>query len=142
MKKLITASILLLSTYVIASPFITLKQTEIALANKDAATLKKTIDFESVKNTMAAQMLSASDDEKSGFAALGAVIAMQMLDRLLTPEGITELMGGNTDTDFEIVKVNLVSINSLIVDVDSGDKVTSIIMSRDIINWRITGFGN
>ena len=158
-----TAIIAGLVAYTLASPFITLKQTEIAVKNKDVATLKKTIDFESVKNSFSAQMIKemAEDKNSSGFAAIGAMIGISVLDNIITPEVLVSFMSEGAESNIQgsvrdkvtgldnvvgglhnkkLVDVKILSINTMIMTMRSSDKDIDVILGRDIINWRITGF--
>jgi hypothetical protein len=96
----------LFAIYVAAAPYITVQQMKSAAENHDGEALSEYIEFPSVRQSLKDQMNAMfakkmAEDEKmkdNPFAALGAVFAGMMVDKLVdsyvTPAAITQLMAG------------------------------------------------
>ncbi|WP_436862876.1 DUF2939 domain-containing protein [Acinetobacter haemolyticus] len=97
--------VLLVFGYLFASPYLTIYQIRQAIEQEDSAALASHIDFPSVRQSLKdqvnAQMLQdmpQAPSSERGLAALGAILASSMLDKvvdvMVSPQGITMLMQG------------------------------------------------
>lgn len=97
--------VLLVFGYLFASPYLTIYQIRQAIEQEDSAALASHIDFPSVRQSLKdqvnAQMLQdmpQAPSSERGLAALGAILASSMLDKvvdvMVSPQGITVLMQG------------------------------------------------
>ncbi|NKF23063.1 DUF2939 domain-containing protein [Solimonas marina] len=103
---IVAVAVVLVVGYVAVGPFVTLYGIQQAVNDKDAEALRDNVDFpalrESVKGQFTAamtQQMKQSDTESNGFAALGAGLAMLMVDKavdqFVTPEGLTALLAND-----------------------------------------------
>jgi len=166
MKKIVIAVFVLVLGYWIVSPYLTLMSLQADIEARDGESLAEKVDFPSVRASLkdqmnvmlTKQMASASNDDPWGAAgaAIGAAFASTlvngMVDGLVTPAGLIELMSSgetpqsnsgsqNTDEDLAISDADLryQSINkfSATFEGDSGDEM-KVILRRDGFGWKIT----
>ncbi|MCH7335743.1 DUF2939 domain-containing protein [Acinetobacter sp. NIPH 2699] len=105
LKTSIVVVLLLVVGYLFAAPYLTIYQIHQAVKNDDSTALAGHIDFPSVRQSLKdqvnAQMLKDIPQVSSsdrGLAALGAVLASSMVDKLVdvmvTPQGVSMLLQG------------------------------------------------
>lgn len=105
-KKLIGALIaivVVICGYLYASPYLVLNSIKKAAQAGDSDTVSKYIDYPSVRQSFKDQMnvvmmKEMGKHENNGFAALGAMLASsmveKMVDAIVTPEGMTMMLKG------------------------------------------------
>lgn len=153
--------------YMVAAPYITVYQMKSAAEDHDGEALSEHIDFPSVRqslkdqiNVMFAKKMAEDKDMKDNpFAALGAVFAGTMVDKMVdayvTPAGITQLMAGQkpkTSTESGSVTVSesereplsnasmsYESLSKFVVTVEGNDgEEGRFILRRQGISWKLT----
>ena len=168
-KKLIGALIavivVLVGGYYYASPYLALNTIKKAAQAGDSDTVSKYIDYPSVRqsfkdqmNAMMAKELMNQDTD--GFAALGAMLASTMVDKmvdgLVTPEGMTLMFKGKNLRDAEQdsqdtqtaetqeqpkpeYEAGYTSMNDFEVVIKDQDqsKEVKVLMVRDGLSWKI-----
>ncbi len=169
-KKLIGALIaivVLICGYLYATPYLALNNIKKAAQAGDSDTVSKYIDYPSVRqsfkdqmNAMMAKELMNQDTD--GFAALGAMLASTMVDKMIdgfvTPEGMTlmlqgkdlkqsaqQSMGGQDSSnqeneepkpEYEAGYTSLNDFEVVIKDQDQSKEV-KVLMVRDGLSWKI-----
>ena len=168
-KKLIGALIavivVLVGGYYYASPYLALNTIKKAAQAGDSDTVSKYIDYPSVRqsfkdqmNAMMAKELMNQDTD--GFAALGAMLASTMVDKMVdgfvTPEGMTLMLKGkdlrdaeqdsqDTQTaetqeqpkpEYEAGYTSMNDFEVVIKDQDQSKEV-KVLMVRDALSWKI-----
>lgn len=92
-----------LAAFLYYSPFIALRAMQSAIERRDAPALADYVDFpalrENLKNTFTAKLMAGDGSGKdSGMnamvAAFGSVLIGKLVDAMITPEGLAELMRG------------------------------------------------
>lgn len=167
-KKLIGALIavvVVICGYLYASPYLALNSIKKAAQAGDSEKVSKYIDYPSVrqsfKDQMNAMMMKEMANQKNdGFAALGAMLASTMVDKMVdgivTPEGMTLMLQGknlkesqqsNTPTESEAnqeiqkpeYSSGYTSINDFEVLIKDQDKAkeVKVHMVRDGLSWKI-----
>ena len=168
-------ALILLAAY-IASPFWTLNGMKNAVANNDAISIADSVDFpalrESLKANIQAQMASeTAKPDADGFEAFGSALAAMMIgpmiDALVTPEGLIQIMQGkdidslsdmesgqaaNSDssttgpTKMNISKMGYETINRFTVDIseDAHENIDSknatlVFSRRGLLSWKLSG---
>ena len=167
-KKIIGAIIALavaICGYLYATPYIALNNIKKAAQAGDSETVSKYIDYPSVRqsfkdqmNAMMAKELMNQDTD--GFAALGAMLASTMVDKMVdgfvTPEGMTLMLKGKNLKDAEQdsrdtqtaetqeeskpeYEAGYTSMNDFEVIIkDQGQsKEVKVLMVRDGLSWKI-----
>ena len=168
-KKLIGALIavivVLVGGYYYASPYLALNTIKKAAQAGDSDTVSKYIDYPSVRqsfkdqmNAMMAKELMNQDTD--GFAALGAMLASTMVDKMVdgfvTPEGMTLMLKGKNLKDAEQdsqdaqtaetqeqpkpeYEAGYTSLNDFEVVIKDQDqsKEVKVLMVRDGLSWKI-----
>ena len=168
-KKLIGALIavivVLVGGYYYASPYLALNTIKKAAQAGDSETVSKYIDYPSVRqsfkdqmNAMMAKELMNQDTD--GFAALGAMLASTMVDKMVdgfvTPEGMTLMLKGKNLKDAEQdsqdaqtaetqeqpkpeYEAGYTSLNDFEVVIKDQDqsKEVKVLMVRDGLSWKI-----
>ena len=168
-KKLIGALIavivVLVGGYYYASPYLALNTIKKAAQAGDSDTVSKYIDYPSVRqsfkdqmNAMMAKELMNQDTD--GFAALGAMLASTMVDKMVdgfvTPEGMTLMLKGKNLKDAEQdsqdaqtaetqeqpkpeYEAGYTSLNDFEVVIKDQDqsKEVKVLMARDGLSWKI-----
>lgn len=169
-KKLIGAFIaivVVICGYLYATPYIALNNIKKAAQAGDSDTVSKYIDYPSVrqsfKDQMNAMMMKEMANQKDdGFAALGAMLASTMVDKMIdgfvTPEGMTMMlqgkdlkdsaeqsMGGQDSSnqekeepkpEYEAGYTSLNDFEVVIKDQDQSKEV-KVLMVRDGLSWKI-----
>lgn len=169
-KKLIGAIIaivVMICGYLYATPYLALNNIKKAAQAGDSDTVSKYIDYPSVRqsfkdqmNAMMAKELMNQDTD--GFAALGAMLASTMVDKMIdgfvTPEGMTlmlqgkdlkqsaqQSMGGQDSSnqeneepkpEYEAGYTSLNDFEVVIKDQDQSKEV-KVLMARDGLSWKI-----
>ena len=167
-KKLIGALIaivVVICGYLYATPYLALNNIKKAAQAGDSDTVSKYIDYPSVRqsfkdqmNAMMAKELMNQDTD--GFAALGAMLASTMVDKMVdgfvTPEGMTLMLKGKNLKDAEQdsrdtqtaetqeeskpeYEAGYTSMNDFEVIIkDQGQsKEVKVLMVRDGLSWKI-----
>ena len=167
-KKLIGALIaivVVICGYLYATPYLALNNIKKAAQAGDSETVSKYIDYPSVRqsfkdqmNAMMAKELMNQDTD--GFAALGAMLASTMVDKMVdgfvTPEGMTLMLKGKNLKDAEQdsrdtqtaetqeeskpeYETGYTSMNDFEVIIkDQGQsKEVKVLMVRDGLSWKI-----
>ena len=167
-KKIIGAIIALavaICGYLYATPYIALNNIKKAAQAGDSETVSKYIDYPSVRqsfkdqmNAMMAKELMNQDTD--GFAALGAMLASTMVDKMVdgfvTPEGMTLMLKGKNLKDAEQdsqdaqtaetqeqpkpeYEAGYTSLNDFEVVIKDQDqsKEVKVLMVRDGLSWKI-----
>lgn len=169
MNKKITWSIIgviiLVLGYLYASPYIVLNSIKNAAQAEDIEKVSAYIDYPSVRqsfkdqmNAMMAKELMNQDTD--GFAALGAMLASTMVDKMVdgfvTPEGMTLMLKGKNLKDAEQdsqdaqtaetqeqpkpeYEAGYTSLNDFEVVIKDQDqsKEVKVLMVRDGLSWKI-----
>lgn len=162
---LIAVIVVLVGGYYYASPYLALNTIKKAAQAGDSDTVSKYIDYPSVRqsfkdqmNAMMAKELMNQDTD--GFAALGAMLASTMVDKMVdgfvTPEGMTLMLKGknlkdaeqdyqDTQTaetqeqpkpEYEAGYTSLNDFEVVIKDQDQSKEV-KVLMVRDGLSWKI-----
>ena len=167
-KKLIGALIeivVVICGYLYATPYLALNNIKKAAQAGDSDTVSKYIDYPSVResfkdqmNAMMAKELMNQDTD--GFAALGAMLASTMVDKMVdgfvTPEGMTLMLKGKNLKDAEQnpqdtqtaetqeqpkpeYEAGYTSMNDFEVVIKDQDqsKEVKVLMVRDGLSWKI-----
>ena len=167
-KKLIGALIaivVVICGYWYATPYLALNSIKKAAQAGDSDTVSKYIDYPSVRqsfkdqmNAMMAKELMNQDTD--GFAALGAMLASTMVDKMVdgfvTPEGMTLMLKGKNLKDAEQdsqdaqtaetqeqpkpeYEAGYTSLNDFEVVIKDQDqsKEVKVLMVRDGLSWKI-----
>ena len=169
-KKLIGALIaivVVICGYLYASPYLALNNIKKAAQAGDSDTVSKYIDYSSVRQSFKDQMNAKMAKEvmkqdNDGFAALGAMLASTMVDKMIdgivTPEGMTlmlqgkdlkqsaqQSMGGQDSSnqekeepkpEYEAGYTSLNDFEVVIKDQDQSKEV-KVLMVRDGVSWKI-----
>ena len=167
-KKLIGALIavvVVICGYLYASPYLALNSIKNAAQAGDSEKVSKYIDYPSVrqsfKDQMNAMMMKEMTNQKNdGFAALGAMLASTMVDKMVdgivTPEGMTLMLQGknlkesqrsNTPIESEAKQekqkpeyssgyTSMNDFEVLIKDQDKAKEV-KVHLVRDGLSWKI-----
>ena len=167
-KKLIGALIaivVVICGYLYATPYIALNNIKKAAQAGDSDTVSEYIDYPSVRQSfkdqvnakMAKELMNQDND---GFAALGAMLASTMVDKmidgLVTPEGMTLMLKGKSLKDAEQssqdaqtaetqeepkpeYEAGYTSMSDFEVVIKKQDqsKEVKVLMVRDGLSWKI-----
>lgn len=168
-KKIIGAIIALVVVicgYLYASPYIAINNIKNAAQVGDSEKVSKYIDYPSVrqsfKDQMNAMMMKEMANHKDdGFAALGAMLASTMVDKMIdgfvTPEGMTMMMQGKdlkdtaqssegtstTETkeeeDQPEYKTRYTSYSDfeVVIQDPNDSKAVTVKMVRDGLSWKV-----
>ena len=168
-KKLIGALIaivVVICGYLYATPYLALNNIKKAAQAGDSDTVSKYIDYPSVRqsfkdqmNAMMAKELMNQDTD--GFAALGAMLASTMVDKMIdgivTPEGMTLMLKGKDLRDAEQddsqdaqtakteekpkpeYEAGYTSMNDfeVVIKDQQQSKEVKVLMVRDGLSWKI-----
>ena len=167
-KKLIGALIaivVIICGYLYATPYLALNNIKKAAQAGDSDTVSKYIDYPSVRQSfkdqlnakMAKEVMKQDND---GFAALGAMLASTMVDKMIdgivTPEGMTLMLKGkdlrdaeqdsqDTQTaetqeqpkpEYEAGYTSMNDFEVVIKDQDQSKEV-KVLMVRDGLSWKV-----
>lgn len=147
--------------YAIASPYVVVNTLQQAVTNNDADTLVEYVDFPLVRQHMKDQlnatmlqnmMESESDNPFAAFGlVLGGALVEQMVDTLVTPAGLIQLMqrgeidpqapaepvAGN-DTTVEMAYQSWERFAVMITSTTTGNTTTVILQRNGLWEWRVT----
>lgn len=174
LKISIIGFILLAIVYLFASPYIALHQIKNAAQKGNSDELASYIDFPSVrqsfKDQLNAQMVKEMANQKNdndGFAALGAMFASVMVDKmvdaLVTPQGMTLMLQGkdfkqselnrnpsevkedmpssNENIDYSLSYQSFNRVNVTLHNKQKPEKGNATVkMERDGLSWKIKAF--
>ena len=159
------AIVVVICGYLYATPYLALNNIKKAAQAGDSDTVSKYIDYPSVRqsfkdqmNAMMAKELMNQDTD--GFAALGAMLASTMVDKMVdgfvTPEGMTLMLKGKNLKDAEQdsqdaqtaetqeqpkpeYEAGYTSLNDFEVVIKDQDqsKEVKVLMVRDGLSWKI-----
>ena len=167
-KKLIGALIaivVVICGYLYATPYLALNNIKKAAQAGDSDTVSKYIDYPSVRQSFKDQLNAkmakeVMNQDNDGFAALGAMIASSMVDKMIdgivTPEGMTLMLKGKNLKDTEQdsqdaqaaetqeepkpeYEAGYTSMNDFEVVIKDQDqsKEVKVLMARDGLSWKI-----
>ena len=167
-KKLIGALItivVVIGGYLYATPYLALNNIKKAAQAGDSDTVSKYIDYPSVRQSFKDQMNAVMAKElmkqdNNGFAALGAMLASSMVDKMIdgvvTPEGMTLMLKGKSLKDTEQdsrdaqttetkeepkpeYEAGYTSMNDFEVMIKDPDqtKEVKVLMVRDGLSWKV-----
>lgn len=162
MKKisiLVIGLLVVIASYLYASPYLALNNIKNAAQARDADKLSSYIDFPSVKQGVKEQVKAkfASEmitgENQNGFEALGSMLAASMIDTLvdglITPDGMAAMMlekSTEADTTQEEsnefkeldYETSYTSFNSFQVDINNKEnRGVKITLYRDGLRWKI-----
>lgn len=161
----IIALVVVICGYLYATPYIVLNSIKKAAQAGDSDTVSKYIDYPSVRQSLKDQMNAMMakeliNQDNDGFAALGAMLASTMVDKMVdgfvTPEGMTLMLKGknlkgaeqdsrDTQTaeneekpkpEYEAGYTSMNDFKVVIKDQDQSKEVT-VLMARDGFSWKI-----
>lgn len=167
-KKLIGALIaivVVICGYLYATPYLALNNIKKAAQAGDSDTVSKYIDYPSVRQSFkdqmnAMMMKEVQKQENDGFAALGAMLASAMVDKMIdavvTPEGMTLMLQGKDlkqsisgsanesaeskqdehQPDYETSYTSFNDFQVVIKDPNKSKEV-KVLMVRDGLSWKI-----
>jgi hypothetical protein len=154
------------------APYYTAHQIRQAVQNGDAAALARHVDFERVRASLKRQLADGvarqlPDSARTGFMAdLGAMLAGRAADvalqALITPEGVTDLLGGRMGNPFDKsppeagaegagnppaapaesrrISARYVGWDRFQVDLPAKGRTVNLMLSREgLLNWKLTG---
>ena len=163
----IVALVIAIVGYLYASPYLVLNSIKTAAQNGESEKVSQYIDYPSVRQSFKDQMNAVMAKElmkqdNDGFAALGAMFASTMVDKMIdgfvTPEGMTlmlqgkdlkqsaqQSMGGQDSSnqeneepkpEYEAGYTSLNDFEVVIKDQDQSKEV-KVLMVRDGLSWKI-----
>ena len=156
MRTVIMILTLLSSSYFLAIPYLTSHDLQKAFQQSDTKTIEELVDFTAVKNSITKQIVPSQNKDDNLLKMIGKKIAKGavdlVVDAVVTPEGLTKIMNGNTKSVLqqdgsEISDDNLnyhmyyVDFNRFHIDVSSQDDdkvVATFVLTRSGINWVVT----
>lgn len=169
MNKKILGSVLALVIaivgYLYASPYLVLNSIKTAAQNGESEKVSQYIDYPSVRQSFkdqmnAMMMKEVQKQENDGFAALGAMLASAMVDKMIdavvTPEGMTLMLQGKDlkqnvsgsenessenkqeehQPDYETSYTSFNNFQVMIKDPNKSKEV-KVLMVRDGLSWKI-----
>lgn len=167
-KKLIGAFIaivVVICGYLYATPYLAINNIKKAAQAGDSEKVSKYIDYPSVrqsfKDQMNAMMMKEMANQKDdGFAALGAMLASTMVDKMIdgfvTPEGMTMMMKGKDlkdaaqsseenpttqtkEEDQPEYKTRYTSLSDfeVVIQDPNDSKAVTVKMVRDGLSWKV-----
>ena len=163
----IVALVIAIVGYLYASPYLVLNSIKTAAQNGESEKVSQYIDYPSVRQSFKDQMNAVMAKElmkqdNDGFAALGAMFASTMVDKMIdgfvTPEGMTlmlqgkdlkqsahQSMGGQDSLnqeneepkpEYEAGYTSMNDFEVVIKDQDQSKEV-KVLMARDGLSWKI-----
>lgn len=161
--KLLAGLAAMFAIYVAAAPYIAVHQMKSAAESRDGEALSEYIEFPSVRQSLKDQMNAVfmkemtNELEGNPFAAVGAAFAGMMVDKMVdavvTPAGITQLMSGEKPNPtengesagatarepFAKASMSYESLSKFVVTVkgDTGDEGKFVLRRRGI-GWKLT----
>ncbi len=163
----IVALVIAIVGYLYASPYLVLNSIKTAAQNGESEKVSQYIDYPSVRQSFKDQMNAVMAKElmkqdNDGFAALGAMFASTMVDKMIdgfvTPEGMTlmlqgkdlkqsaqQSMGGQDSSnqekeepkpEYEAGYTSMNDFEVVIKDQDQSKEV-KVLMVRDGLSWKI-----
>ena len=163
----VVALVIAIVGYLYASPYLVLNSIKTAAQNGESEKVSQYIDYPSVRQSFKDQMNAKMakelmNQDNDGFAALGAMIASTMVDKMIdgfvTPEGMTlmlqgkdlkqsaqQSMGGQDSSnqeneepkpEYEAGYTSMNDFEVVIKDQDQSKQV-KVLMARDGLSWKI-----
>ena len=161
----VVALVIAIVGYLYASPYLVLNSIKTAAQNGESEKVSQYIDYPSVrqsfKDQINAMMIKEIANQKDdGFAALGAMLASTMVDKMIdgivTPEGMTLMLKGKdlrdaqqdsqdtqtsetqeqTKPEYEAGYTSMNDFEVVIKDQDQSKEV-KVLMVRDGLSWKI-----
>lgn len=161
----IVALVIAIVGYLYASPYLVLNSIKTAAQNGESEKVSQYIDYPSVRQSFkdqmnAMMMKEVQKQENNGFAALGAMLASAMVDKMIdavvTPEGMTLMLqgkdlkqsvsGGENESaehkqeehqpDYETSYTSFNDFQVVIKDPNKSKEV-KVLMVRDGLSWKI-----
>ena len=157
MKKIYLLTVLLLLGYFAGSPYLTLMNLKSDIESRNGESLADKIDFPSVRESlkdqfnmaMAKETMDSSDEDDpwgTAGAALGAVFASTLVDRmvdgLVTPSGLIELMSSgeidsNSDGGVQAERQQELAITDAVLSYEGVNKFSATLINDDGDEMRI-----
>ncbi len=163
----VVALVIAIVGYLYASPYLVLNSIKTAAQNGESEKVSQYIDYPSVRQSFKDQMNAKMakelmNQDNDGFAALGAMIASTMVDKMIdgfvTPEGMTlmlqgkdlkqsaqQSMGGQDSSnqeneepkpEYEAGYTSMNDFEVVIKDQDQSKQI-KVLMARDGLSWKI-----
>lgn len=161
----IVALVIAIVGYLYASPYLVLNSIKTAAQNGESEKVSQYIDYPSVRQSFkdqmnAMMMKEVQKQENDGFAALGAMLASAMVDKMIdavvTPEGMTLMLqgkdleqsvsGGENESaehkqeehqpDYETSYTSFNDFQVVIKDPNKSKEI-KVLMVRDGLSWKI-----
>lgn len=161
----VVALVIAIVGYLYASPYLVLNSIKTAAQNGESEKVSQYIDYPSVRQSFkdqmnAMMMKEVQKQENDGFAALGAMLASAMVDKMIdavvTPEGMTLMLqgkdlkqsvsGGENESaehkqeehqpDYETSYTSFNDFQVVIKDPNKSKEV-KVLMVRDGLSWKI-----
>ena len=161
----VIALVIAIAGYLYASPYLVLNSIKTAAQNGESEKVSQYIDYPSVRQSFkdqmnAMMMKEVQKQENNGFAALGAMLASAMVDKMIdavvTPEGMTLMLqgkdlkqsvsGGENESaehkqeehqpDYETSYTSFNDFQVVIKDPNKSKEV-KVLMVRDGLSWKI-----
>lgn len=161
----VVALVIAIIGYLYASPYLVLNSIKTAAQNGESEKVSQYIDYPSVRQSFkdqmnAMMMKEVQKQENDGFAALGAMLASAMVDKMIdavvTPEGMTLMLqgkdlkqsvsGGENESaehkqeehqpDYETSYTSFNDFQVVIKDPNKSKEV-KVLMVRDGLSWKI-----
>lgn len=161
----IVALVIAIVGYLYASPYLVLNSIKTAAQNGESEKVSQYIDYPSVRQSFkdqmnAMMMKEVQKQENNGFAALGAMLASAMVDKMIdavvTPEGMTLMLQGKDlkqsvsgnesesaeskqeehQPDYETSYTSFNDFQVVIKDPNKSKEV-KVLMVRDGLSWKI-----
>ncbi|HEE6180586.1 TPA: DUF2939 domain-containing protein [Acinetobacter baumannii] len=161
----VVALVIAIVGYLYASPYLVLNSIKTAAQNGESEKVSQYIDYPSVRQSFkdqinAMMMKEMANQKDDGFAALGAMLASTMADKMIdgivTPEGMTLMLKGKNLKDAEQdsqdtqtaetqeqpkpeYEAGYTSMNDFEVVIKDQDqsKQVKVLMARDGLSWKI-----
>jgi hypothetical protein len=149
------------AAYVVASPYLTLYRLKSGVEARDAETVAKYVDFPALRQNLKDQLQAALskrlDPQQNPLAALAANLAVTfadpVVDRLITPEGLAELMAGQkpplassepsptspAKKPLEDATFGYESFDEFVVSVPSAGGAIRFVLTRSGLSWKLSG---
>lgn len=163
--KGVIAILILLGVVTAFSPYVTVRQIESALNQKDSVKLAEYVDFPVLRTNLKEQLTAMMFEEMRGDIAedpltilamgLGTQVVGGLIDVLLTPQGLAALVSGesidsasdaaastHTNVNFRanIARVTIDGLSriSLWIQNDDGDQDVRLLLYRHGLKWRLS----
>lgn len=156
MRTLVITLALLSSGFLFATPYLTSQDLQDAFHNSDTQKIDELVDFDSVRQSVATQLVPQKKHDDGLLATIGKKLATGaielVVDAIVTPEGLAKIMEGNTKgankqtgseieedhLDYNMYYVNLNRFHIDVVSTEDSSVVATFVLTRSGINWIVT----